>query len=122
MAGYLHLAQAARAARPHIRSARELQAQWKTLPPERQAAVRQEWGRMEEALEAVHQRLTAGPRGFAREFRAAYRGDEAEPVPEPRAIGALVRELGEATVGLRDALAEGAGEPADDGPRTLDAG
>jgi hypothetical protein len=104
MAGVLQLAQIARTARARVRTARELQGRWKALPPEEQAAARDEWDALAETLDAVSERLTAGPRGFAREFGAAYRGEEAAPAPEPRPLIGLVRELTVRTAALRAKL------------------
>jgi hypothetical protein len=104
MAGYLQLAQAARAANARIRTARELDARWRALGPEGQAEARVEWENLKAALTAVRTRMEHGPRGFAREFSAAYRGEESAPVAEPRSLGELVGELHVATNAMRAKL------------------
>lgn len=104
MAGYLQLAQVARAANARIRSARELESRWNALGPEGQAEARGEWDRLTAALVAVRARVAAGPRGFVREFSAAYKGVETEATPDPRSIGTLLGELHAATNALRDKL------------------
>jgi hypothetical protein len=104
MAGYLQLAQAARAANARIRSARELETRWNALGPEGQAEAREEWDRLTAALVAARARVAAGPRGFVREFSAAYKGVETEATPDPRSIGTLLGELHAATNALRDKL------------------
>lgn len=104
MAGYLQLAQAVSAVNARIRSARELEARWKALGPEGQAEVRVEWDRLAAALTAVKARVAAGPRGFVREFRAAFKGEETEAIPDPRSLGALLGELHVASTALREKL------------------
>lgn len=104
MAGYLQLTQTIRMANARIRTARELEARWKDLGPERQEEARAEWEHLKVALAAVRTRLEAGPRGFVRELSAAYQGVEAEPVAEPKGLGELARELQAATTALRDKL------------------
>lgn len=104
MAGVLQLAQIARTANARVRAARELQQRWKALPPEEQTQARAEWDALSETLEAVRERLTAGPRGFAREFGAAYRGEEAQAAPDPRPLIGLVKELTVRTAALRAKL------------------
>ena len=122
MAGYLQLAQAARAANARIRSARELETRWKALGPEGQAEARAEWDRLTAALVAARARVAAGPRGFVREFSAAYKGVEAEAAPAPQPIAAVLSELHAATVALRaklDAVDEQPG-PTSAGPTPED--
>lgn len=104
MAGYLHLAQTARAANARMRAARDLEARWKALPPEGQAEAREEWSNVKDALAAVRTRMEAGPRGFVREFKAGLAGTDAEAVPDPRPLGELASELHVATNALRDKL------------------
>jgi hypothetical protein len=102
--GYLQLAQVARTAHARLRTARELEARWKALPPDQQEATRADWEETKVALVAVRDRLTAGPRGFTEGFGAAYRGDEARPAPEVRPLAEIVRELAGATDRLRRSL------------------
>jgi hypothetical protein len=102
--GYLQLAQVARAAHARLRAARELEARWHTLTPEQQDATRADWEDMKRALVAVRDRLTAGPRGFAQGFGAAYRGDDTAATPEVRPLTEIVRELAGATDRLRRSL------------------
>ncbi len=104
MVGYLQFAQLARTANARIRSARELEQRWKALGPERQAEARVELDRLMAALAAVRDRIAAGPRGFVREFKSAYRGEESAPIAEPVSLGALIGELHAASNALRDKL------------------
>jgi hypothetical protein len=104
MAGYLQLAQTARAANARIRAARDLEARWKALPPEEQEEARTEWTNVKAALAAVRARMEAGPRGFVREFKAGLAGTDSEPAPELRPLPVLVGELHVATNALRDKL------------------
>lgn len=104
MPNVFKIAQIARTANARVGAARELQGRWKALPPDEQAAAREEWDALAETLEAVRARLTAGPRGFAREFGAAYRGEDAAPEPDPRPLVELVRELQVRTGALRAKL------------------
>jgi hypothetical protein len=104
MAGYLHLAQTARAAHARVRAARDLESRWTALPPERQEEARAEWTNVKDALTAVRTRMEAGPRGFVREFKAGLAGTESEPVAPPRPLGELAGELHVATNALRDKL------------------
>lgn len=104
MVGYLQIAQAIRVANARVRTARELQARWNALAPEDQEEARAEWARVADALDAVRDRIAAGPKGFARGFAAGYRGEEAQAAPETRPLGPLVRELHEATAALRSKL------------------
>lgn len=104
MVGYLQLAQAVRVANARVRTARELEARWKALGPEGQEDARAEWARVSDALDAVRERIAAGPKGFVRGFAAGYAGEEARPAPETRPLGTLVRELHDATGALRAKL------------------
>lgn len=104
MAGYLALAQLARTANDRVRAARELEARWRALPPEQQAAARAEWDDLKLALAEVRERMTAGPRGFAKGLRAGYRGEEPEAAPDARPLVAVVRDLHAATTALRAKL------------------
>jgi hypothetical protein len=104
MAGFLQLAQTVRAANARIRSAQALEARWKALEPSEQEAARAEWDNVRAAMKAVRERLESGPRGFAREFSAAYKGKEAEPVGPPRPLGELLGELHVATNAMREKL------------------
>jgi len=102
--GYLQLTQTVRVANARIRAARDLDARWKALGPDGQDEARTEWENLKAALAAVRARIEAGPRGFVREFNAALKGEEPEPVAAPRSLGDLVRELHLATDALRDKL------------------
>lgn len=104
MVGPLQIAQLARVAKARVGTARELEARWSSLPPEQQDALRTEWLAVEDALEAVRARLLAGPRGFAREFGAAYRGEEARPAQDTRSLVSVVRELHATSTALRARL------------------
>ena len=107
MAGIFGLSQVARTAHARVRTAQELDARWKALPPEQQEAARAEWTELKTALGAVRYRLEAGPRGFMREFSAAYKGEEAEAVEEPKGLGALSTDLLKACTRLRQRLDQG---------------
>lgn len=104
MAGYLQLTQTVRVANARIRSARELESRWNALGPEGQEEARAEWENLKAAMAAVRGRMEHGPRGFAREFKAAYRGEDTEEQAAPRSIGELVRELNAASTALREKL------------------
>jgi len=104
MAGYLQLAQAARAANARVKTARDLDARWRALGPEGQEEARVEWERLKAAMKAVREHAEAGPRGFVTQFSAAYRGEEIDAPPPPRSLGQLVGELHVATNALRDKL------------------
>jgi hypothetical protein len=104
MTGYLALAQLARTANERVRQARELEARWKALPPDEQAAARVEWDTLKVALTDVRLRLTAGPRGFASGFRAGYRGEEPEQAPDGRRLAEVVRDLHAASTALKAKL------------------
>lgn len=104
MVGYLQFAQLVRTANARIRSARELEQRWKALGPEGQAEARTELDRLMTALKAVRDRIAAGPRGFVREFKSAYRGEETGPIAEPASLGAMLGELHAASNALREKL------------------
>ncbi len=104
MAGLLHVARIARMAHGRVATARELETRFKALPPEQQAEARKEWDDLKAALKAVRVRLESGPRGFARELQAGYRGEETEPQPDPRPLGELARELHAASGAMRNKL------------------
>lgn len=105
MPGYLALAQLARTANDRMRAARELEARWQALPPEDQEAARAEWVTLKAALRDVSARMTAGPRGFARGFRAGLRGEEVEePADDARPLAQVVRDLHSATTALKAKL------------------
>lgn len=114
MVGYLQFAQLVRTANARARSARELEQRWKALGPDGQAEARVELDRLTTALKAVRDRVAAGPRGFVREFKSAYRGEETAPIAEPVSLGKLLGELHAASNALRDKLdaVEGAVEGA----------
>ncbi|WP_026911891.1 hypothetical protein [Patulibacter minatonensis] len=120
MAGYLQLAQAARAAHARIRTAQELEARWKALDPGAREEARAEWASLKTALAAVRNRLTDGPKGFVRGFGAGYRGEEVDPVPESRPLIEVVRDLHAATDALRTKL-EALPDPGD-APNALGGG
>lgn len=114
MVGYLQFAQLVRTANARVRSAHELEQRWKALGPERQAEARVELDRLKTALKAVRDRIAAGPRGFVREFKSAYRGEETAPIAEPVSLGKLIGELHAASNALReklDAVESAAAEP-----------
>lgn len=123
MVGYLQFAQLARTANARIRSARELERRWRALGPEGQAEARVELDRLTAALKDVRERIAAGPRGFVREFKAAYRGEDSGPIEEPTSLGALLGELHSASTALRDKLdaVEDAQAAADAPPAPVDA-
>jgi hypothetical protein len=100
----LALAQLARTANARMQTARELEARWRALPPEQQEEARAEWLVLKAALGDVGSRLTAGPRGFARGFRAGLRGEEAEAPEDGRPLTEVVRDLHAATTALRAKL------------------
>ncbi|CAB4951455.1 unannotated protein [freshwater metagenome] len=104
MAGYLALAQLARTANDRMRAARELEARWQALPPDEQEEARAEWVVLKAALRDVSARMTAGPRGFARGFRAGLRGEEAEAPADGRPLTAVVRDLHAASTALKAKL------------------
>lgn len=136
MVGYLQLAQLARSANARIRSARDLEARWNALGPEGQAEARVEWDRVTVALKVVRDRVTAGPRGFVREFKSAYKGEETAPIADPQSLAKMLGELHAATNAFREKLdavdtaqqqtaaagaaAPVAGETTAEGPAALD--
>lgn len=117
MVGYLQFAQLVRTANARVRSARELEQRWKALGPEGQAEARLELDRLTTALKAVRDRIAAGPRGFVREFKSAYRGEETAPIAEPASLGKLLGELHAASNALREKLDAVEGAAADAEPR-----
>lgn len=104
MPGILQLAQLARLAEARMRTARELQARWRELDPDQQREARDEATRLGRALVDVRERVAAGPKGFARGFRAGLRGEDAPEVEDPRPLTELVRELHGASQALRAKL------------------
>jgi hypothetical protein len=119
MVGYLQFAQLVRTANARVRSARDLEQRWTALGPEGQAEARAELDRLTAALKAVRDRIAAGPRGFVREFKSAYRGEETGPIAEPVSLGKLLGELHAASNALReklDAVEEAAAPPTADRP------
>jgi hypothetical protein len=108
VAGYRQLAQLVRTANARLHSARDLEARWNALSPEEQADARAELETVKAATVALRARLTHGPRGFVREFGAAYQGKESESPDAPRPLAQLAGELHAATKALRAKLDAGA--------------
>ena len=104
MPGILQLAQLARLAEARMRTARELQARWRELGLDEQREAREEAARLGRALVDVRERVAAGPKGFARGFRAGLRGEDAPEAEDTRPLVDVVRELHHASQALRAKL------------------